>query len=157
MPTHRLSDRCASRVIVVGHTIGSARYVSLTTFRRNGDPVSVPVWIAPALPGPPFRDGELVFVSLEDTYKVKRLRRDPRVELRECDARGRVAPGAVPVTGTGRVLSDPDDVRAVKRAIGEKYGSWYHVFAAAESVVMRVWPRYKKRAGIAISLDPGVA
>lgn len=141
----------------MGHTIGSARYVSLTTFRRNGDAVAVPVWIAPALSGPPFRPGELVFVSLEDTYKVKRLRRDPRVELRECDARGRVAPDAVRYAGTGRVLTDPDDVRAVKRAIGNKYGGWYHVFAAAESVVIRVWPGYKKRAGIAISLDSGVA
>ena len=141
----------------MGHTIGSARYVSLTTFKRNGDPVSVPVWIAPALPGPPFRPGELVFVTLEDTFKVKRLRRDPRVELRECDVRGRVAADAERFVGTGRVLGDPDEVRAVKRAIGNKYGRWYHLFAAAETAVMRVWPFYKKRAGIAIDLDPGVA
>lgn len=140
----------------MGHPIGSARYVSLTTFKRNGDPVAVPVWIAPAQSGPPFRPGELVFVSLEDTFKVKRLRRDPRVELRECDVRGRVAPDAERFVGTGRVLSAPDDVRAVKQAIGNKYGGWYHLFAAAEAVVMRVWPFYKKRAGIAISLDPGV-
>lgn len=141
----------------MGHSIGSARFVSLTTFRRNGDPVACPVWIAPALSGAPFRPGELVFVSLEDAYKVKRLRRDPRVELRECDARGRVAPDATRHVGTGRVLSAPDDVRAVKRAIGNKYGRWYHLLATGEAVVMRLWPGYQKRAGIAISVDPGVA
>lgn len=141
----------------MGHTIGSARYVSLTTFRRNGDPVDVPVWIAPALSGPPFRPGELVFVSMADAYKVKRLRRDPRVELRECDLRGRVAPDAIRYSGTGRVLSDPDDVRAVKRALGNKYGRWYHLLASGEAVVMRLWSGYAKRVGIAISIDPGVA
>lgn len=141
----------------MGHAIRSARYVSLTTFRRNGDPVDVPVWIAPALSGPPFLPGELVFVSLEKAYKVKRLRCDARVELRVCDARGRVAPGTVGYTGSGRVLSDPDDVRAVKRAIGNKYGSWYHLFATGEVALMRLWPGYQKRVGIAISLDGGVA
>lgn len=141
----------------MGHTVGSARYVSLTTFKRDGNPVSCPVWIAPALSGSPFRSDEFVFVSLADSFKVKRLRRNSRVELRECDARGRVEPDAVTYVGTGRILDDPDDVRATKRAIGNKYGAWYHLFAAGEAVLMRVWSGYKKRVGVAISLDPEVA
>ena len=66
----------------MGHTVGSARYVSLTTFKRDGNPVSCPVWIAPALSGSPFRSDELVFVSLADSFKVKRLRRNSRVAFR---------------------------------------------------------------------------
>ena len=48
-------------------------------------------------------------------------------------------------------------MRATKRAIGNKYGAWYHLFAAGEAALMRVWSGYKKRVGIAISLDSGVA
>lgn len=134
--------------------IGSARYVSLTTFKRNGDAVATPVWIAPALPGEPFRPGELVFVSLADAWKVKRLRRDPRVEARPCDVRGTVEADAPRYAGSGRVLDAPDDVRAIKRALGNKYGQWYHVMAAAESVIMKIHPSYRKRVGIALTLDP---
>lgn len=141
-------------MIPVGHTVRSARYISLTTFKRNGDPVAAPVWVAPAPPGEPFRPGELVFVSLADTWKVKRLRRDPRVEVSECDMRGRVEPGTPVYAGHGRIIDSPEHVRAVKRALGDKYGRWYHAFAAAESVVMKVYPRYAKRVGIGLSLEP---
>lgn len=137
----------------MGHTVRSARYISLTTFKRTGHPVATPVWVAPALPGEPFRPGELVFVTLADSWKVKRLRRDRRVVVAECDMRGRVEPGTPRYAGTGRILESPEDVRAVKRAIGNKYGWWYHAFAAAESVLMRVNPRYSTRAGIAMVLE----
>lgn len=133
--------------------IGSARYVSLTTFKRNNDAVATPVWIAPALPGEPFGPGELVFVSLADAWKVKRLRRDQRVELVACDMRGNVASGAIRYAGRGRVLDAQSEVRATKRAIGEKYGRWYHAFASLESVIMKVYPGYAARVGIAITLD----
>lgn len=137
----------------MGHTVRSAKYISLTTFKRSGQPVATPVWIAPALPGEPFRDGELVFVSLADAWKVKRLRRDPRVEVRVCDVRGTVEPGTPRYAGTGRLLPAPEDVRAIKRAIGDKYGWWYHAFATGESVLMKVYPGYAKRVGIALTLE----
>ena len=146
----RYSDR-------VGHPVRSARYISLTTFKRNGQPVATPVWIAPALPGEPFRPGELVFVSLADAWKVKRLRRDPRVEVQVCDVRGRVEPDAVRYAGLGRVLDAPEDVRAVKRALGNKYGWWSHGFAAAESVIMKVYPGYARRVGIGLTLEGSAA
>lgn len=135
--------------------IGSAKYISLTTFKRSGDGVATPVWIAPALPGEPFRPGELVFVTLADSWKVKRLRRDPRVEVRPCDMRGNVAPDAPLYAGSGRVLDPPEQVRAVKRALGNKYGQWYHAMTAAESAIMKVYPGYRKRVGIALTLDQG--
>lgn len=137
----------------MGHTVRSAKYISLTTFKRTGNPVATPVWVAPALPGEPFRPGELVFVTLADSWKVKRLRRDPRVEVQVCDMRGRVEPGTPRYAGTARLLESPEEVRAVKRAIGDKYGWWYHAFAAAEGLIMRLNPRYATRAGIAMTLE----
>ena len=65
--------------------LGHERFVSLTTFRRNGEGVATPVWVA--------RDGDaLVVITPEGTGKLRRLRRDDRVTLRPCDRRGRVAP-----------------------------------------------------------------
>jgi uncharacterized protein len=63
-------------------------YVSFTTFRRTGVPVSTPVWAAP--------DGEaLVVWTRADSGKVKRLRHTLRVTVAPCDFRGRVDGPAV--------------------------------------------------------------
>ena len=34
------------------HPLADAKYVSLTTFRRTGVPVTTPVWLAPSLDEP---------------------------------------------------------------------------------------------------------
>jgi len=52
--------------------VNANRYVSLTTFRRTGTPVSTPVWVA--------RDGgELVVISVDPAGKLKRLAHTSRV------------------------------------------------------------------------------
>ena len=56
-------------------------FVSITTFRRDGTPVSVPVWCAAD-------NGSLLVFSEADSWKVKRIRRDPHVRLAPCSARG---------------------------------------------------------------------
>ena len=63
-------------------------YVSLTTFRRTGVPVSTPVWAAP--------EGDtLVVWTRTDSGKVKRLRHTTRVTVAPCDIRGRTQAPAV--------------------------------------------------------------
>lgn len=99
----------------------SAKYVSLTTFRKDGTPVATPVWLA-------VDGGELFIVSDADAWKVKRVRRTSRVTVVACDVRGRVAPDAVPVEGVARVL-DEAGTQHVRRLIARKYwmsrvGNW---------------------------------
>lgn len=96
--------------------IRDARYVSLTSYKRDGSPVPVPVWIAP-LP-----DGRAGFTTDAGSFKVKRIRRNPSVELRACDVRGRVADGAASVTATAVVVEDGPDHDAVHAAVAKKYG-----------------------------------
>lgn len=49
------------------------RYISLTTFKRDGTPVSTPVWVVSD-------DGERLLVwSAATTWKVRRIRRNPHV------------------------------------------------------------------------------
>jgi len=124
--------------------VAAHRYVSLTTFRRSGEPVSTPVWVA--------RDGdELVVITVDPSGKLKRLANDPRVELRPCDMRGRVTEGAPAYAGTAVVDRSPEGVAAVKRAIGRKY-----VMARLGDALASVTDRVRRRtprAGIRITLD----
>jgi uncharacterized protein len=67
---------------------GSARYVSLTTFRRDGTPVPTPVWVAA---GP----DHLYVWTGSQAGKAKRVRNNPDVLLAPCTARGTVTGPAV--------------------------------------------------------------
>ncbi|KRB47102.1 PPOX class F420-dependent oxidoreductase [Terrabacter sp. Root181] len=123
--------------------VNANRYVSLTTFRRTGVPVSSAVWIS--------RDaGELVVVTVDPSGKLKRLAHTSRVELRPCDMRGRVPDGAPTYAGTAVVDRSSEGVAAVKRAIGRKY-VMARLGDAVAAVTDRVRPR-GPRAGIRITL-----
>lgn len=90
-----------------------AKYVQFTTFKRDGSPVSLPIWAA--------RDGNTLYIWTEtNSWKVKRLRRNPRVLLQACDARGKKVYGAE-VEGVGEVL-DADGTDRARAAISKKYG-----------------------------------
>lgn len=93
--------------------VGRASYVSFTSYRANGTPVSTPVWIAP--------DGDdLYFFSDTGAFKVKRIRTNPAVTLQPCDVRGRVKDGAPLVHGAAEVLEHAETPR-VRRIVNRKY------------------------------------
>jgi uncharacterized protein len=57
------------------------RYISLETFKKNGEGVRTPVWFAV--------DGDRLVVFTDGTsYKGKRIRRNPRARVAACDVRG---------------------------------------------------------------------
>lgn len=123
--------------------IAACAYLAVTTFRRTGDPVATPMWVA--------RDGdEVVVISLDDVGKTKRLAHTSRVELQPCDVRGRVAEGAPVWAGTARVVRDREEVDVVRRAMSAKY-PMARLGNAMEDVFGRLMRR-KPRAGIRISL-----
>src|SRR3954454_11467366 len=85
--------------MTVPDAIGRSKYVSLTTYRKDGSPVATPVWHVT-------RGDELFVVTEERSWKVKRLRNDNRVRVTVCDVRGRIAPGAASAEGTARLLDE---------------------------------------------------
>ncbi|GAA0808831.1 PPOX class F420-dependent oxidoreductase [Spirilliplanes yamanashiensis] len=92
--------------------LSASRYVSLTTFKKDGTGRPTPVWV--------LRDGDRLLVwSAADAWKVRRVRRDPRVLVAPCDVRGRVA--GPPVEGTARVTSR-EEMPRVLRLLVAKYG-----------------------------------
>lgn len=101
--------------------IGRSRYVSLTTYRRDGTAVATPVWHV-------LTGNELLVVSDADAWKVKRIRNDSRVVVTVCGIRGKIAPGAASAPGTARLL-DEADTKAGRKLLARKYvlsrvGNW---------------------------------
>jgi len=111
--------------------LADSRFVSLTTFRRSGEPVSTPVWVG--------RDGSsLVVLTPAGSGKVKRLRHDPRVEIRPCGRFGAVADGVLPVAGTAEVRDDPADVERARATIRRTYPLESRLVLGIERLVERV-------------------
>ena len=93
--------------------LATQRHISLTTFRRDGTAASTPVWVVSD-------DGRRLLVwTGAETWKVKRIRRDPRVWIAASDARGNVRGDAV--AGTARLLG-PEAGDLVQRLLRAKYG-----------------------------------
>jgi PPOX class probable F420-dependent enzyme len=90
--------------------LADARYISLTTRRRDGSLVSTPVWVVSD-------DGRRLLVWTHAlTWKVKRIRRDPRVLVAKSNYRGRER--GPRLEGHARVVNDVN----VRKLIREKYG-----------------------------------
>ena len=118
-------------------TLAAAKFVSLTTFKKNGDAVAAPMWIG--------RDGDGLFVwTPADSWKVKRVRNDPRVTLVQCSRFGKPDDGAHPVEGTAQVVTDAATVERLTQVIRRKYGLEFWVVTFIERLAARGrrTPRY---------------
>jgi len=88
-------------------------YISLETFRRNGTGVKTPVWFAE-------RNARLYVFTEASSWKVKRLRNEPRIRVAACSVRGRIR--GEWVEGTGRRIDEPSVVEVANEALLRKYG-----------------------------------
>jgi len=95
--------------------LSDERYMLLTTFRRDGTPVSTPVWVVP-LDG-----GNVGFWTSSGSGKAKRLAHTDRVTVQPCDARGRVRSGTSALDATARVVSGAD-LELIREKVRAKYG-----------------------------------
>ena len=87
------------------------KYMSLTTYRRDGTAVSTAVWFAE-------EDGRLFVVTPAESYKAKRLRRNPAATVAPCTARGTPKGDAIPAHVE---FLPPDQFAHVDRLMAEKY------------------------------------
>lgn len=93
--------------------LGEPSYLSLTTRRRDGSLASAPVWVVSD-------DGRRLLVYTgAATWKAKRIRRDPRVLVAACSARGRER--GPRLEGTARILG-ADAADLVLPLVRRKYG-----------------------------------
>jgi len=105
----------------VPEEIARSKYVSLTTYRKDGTAVATPVWQATS-------DGRMYIVSDADAWKVKRISRDSRVRVTVCDVRGRIAEDAPTAEGTAQILDDAgtNTARAIvaRKYLLSRVGNW---------------------------------
>jgi uncharacterized protein len=102
-----------------------AKYISLTTFRKDGREVATPVWCVPL-------DGKLYIYTNGNMGKVKRIRATKRVRVAACNASGKVLGAAS--DGMGRIVTEPDLQARFYAAMVSKYGLVYRLLALISSV-----------------------
>jgi PPOX class probable F420-dependent enzyme len=95
-------------------TLGAAKYISLTTYRKDGTTVATPVWLIRD-------DSALRVVTDPNSGKAKRLRNDSSVLISPCDMRGRVKDGAITVAGSAQFQDEAETKRTLE-LISKRYG-----------------------------------
>ena len=112
------------------------QFMSLTTFRKNGEPVSTPVWFA--------QEGENLYVlSAADAGKVKRIRHNAQVEVAPCTLIGKLI--GEPVEAMASILPGDHAVKAIN-ALNRKYGfqkrmfDLYHLIRGIHRVYLEISP-----------------
>jgi uncharacterized protein len=109
------------------------KYMSLETFRKNGQGVKTPVWFV--------RHNDALYVYTEaDSGKVKRLRNNPRVRVAICNMRGGVKGPWLDATAS---LVDGDERVAADKLLDRKYLS---------KVIFKVFSRFSRRARVMIKI-----
>jgi len=117
--------------------LAGRKYLSLETYRKNGQGVAVPVWFA--------EENRILYVYSEaDSGKVKRIRNNPRVRVAPCNARG-VLKGEW-AEGSARIL-DGEAARHADDLLNAKYGF--------QKRLLGFFARFRPhpRAYLAIALD----
>ncbi len=128
--------------------LSDEQYMLFTTFRRDGTPVSTPVWVVR------LGDGEVGFWTSSGSGKAKRLAHTDRVTVQPCDARGRVKQGSAVTDGTARLVSGAE-LDQISERVRAKYGAMTKltkVLGAVGGIVKRNRIPYGDR-GVIVTLS----
>ena len=110
-------------------------YLSLETFKKNGDGVKTPVWFV--------LDRGVFYVYTEaDAWKVKRIRNNPRVRVAVCNVRGTVKG---PWLDMNASIIEGDERRAADALLTRKYflkriGNLFTRITGARRTMLRIDP-----------------
>jgi len=124
----------------------SGKYVSVTSFKRDGTPVATPMWFVV--------DGDtLLAVTDADSGKVKRIRRNPDVTVATCKAGGRVT--GAPVAARADVLEGGACERA-RALIARKYRIDRVLVLPVYKLVQRIRGKRRSGDGVVLAITPRV-
>src|SRR5260370_41583618 len=91
-------------VSMIPAAIPGQKYISLTTFRKNGAAVATPVWFGEG-------DGKLYIMTRSIFGKYKRIRSNPQVRLAPCTSRGRATGPGSPAMALSLPVQDHSRAR----------------------------------------------
>ncbi|HSH05851.1 MAG TPA: PPOX class F420-dependent oxidoreductase [Anaerolineae bacterium] len=116
--------------------LGNMQYIALETYRKSGEGVKTPVWVV--------ADGErLLVMTLESSWKVKRIQNNAAVRIAKCDMQGNLE--GEWVEGEAEVLTGESIEAKVKKLIVQKYGLFARFF------LFMGWVRRERYVGVAIT------
>jgi PPOX class probable F420-dependent enzyme len=96
-------------------SIADEKYIALTTFKRDGTPITTPVWVVPVAAG------KIGFWTSSGSGKAKRLAHTSKVTVQPSNARGVVKPGSSPVEATAVLVMGPE-YEGIRSKVNAKYG-----------------------------------
>jgi len=95
------------------------QYINIETFRKSGEGVRTPVWFV--------QEGDVVYVhTVADSGKVKRIRRNPQVNIAPCKMDGALVGDWAPASA--RELLDEETNQKVDKLLDKKYGLMKKMF-----------------------------
>ncbi len=90
---------------------GGQKYISLETFKKNGQGVKTPVWFV-------LSTNAFYVYTETDSWKVKRIRNNPRVRVAVCNIRGDIKGPWLDATAS---LVEGDERLAADKLLDRKY------------------------------------
>jgi uncharacterized protein len=127
--------------------LADEKFISFTTYKRDGTAVATPVWVVG------LDDGRLGFWTASTTGKAKRLKHDAKVMMQPCDSRGRVKPGTSATVGSA-VVTTGADAEAVRTKIKAKYGFMVALTKFLRKVNNLVRRKHEPYGDVAVVITP---
>lgn len=119
------------------------RFLSVTTFKRDGTAVATPVWSV--------SDGTRLFAFTDlHSAKIRRLRRNPHVVVAACRANGKLR--GERAVGTAEVLTAPEDLDRVHDLLVGRYKISYRLVMLAYRLGRRLRGRASVADGAALAI-----
>ena len=125
--------------------IWPGKYLSITSFRRDGAGVATPVWFV--------QEGSRLLVKTDSrSYKARRIRRNPAVTIAPCSATGRLR--GEPTAARAELLPD-SEIGRVEELIAGKYRFDRVVTLPIYRLVQRIrHPRRPEETPVVIAITP---
>jgi uncharacterized protein len=120
------------------------KYLSLTTFKRDGAAVATPVWFVA-------ENGRLLVVTDAESFKVKRIRRNPDVSVARCSASGRRH--GEPVAARAEILPDTAMTHA-EQLMNRKYRLDRIVILPLYRAVQRLRGAKESGTNVVVAITP---
>jgi len=121
------------------------RYLSITSYKRDGTSVATPVWFVE-------QDGRLLVETDAASGKVKRIRRHPAVLVAVCTATGRLR--GPQLSGIAEVLPE-SAVGSVRPLIMRKYRADLVIFRPLRSVQTMLHVGRPRTKPVILAITPG--
>jgi PPOX class probable F420-dependent enzyme len=124
------------------------RYLSVTSFKRDGTGVATPLWFV-------FDGRRLLALTDLHSAKVRRIRRNPRVLVAPCRANGKLR--SQPIPARVEVLTSTAELDRVQKLLIERYKLSYRVVMLIYRLGRRIRGQRSVADGAALAIAPDVS